>query len=85
MVTLQRPNEQLQQLKESNAFLQTQVADTHDDITNVAAATASTVAQAIAMNPQASIPVQTSHNPISSAKAADPNRWMGIETKLKSL
>ena len=56
-------HEQLQQLKESNAFLQTQVADTHNDITNVASATASAVAQAIAMNPQASIPVQTSHNP----------------------
>ena len=54
-------HEQLQQLKESNAFLQTQVADTRDDITNVASATASAVAQAIAANPQASIPVQTSH------------------------
>ena len=56
-------HEQLQQLKESNAFLQAQVTDTHDDITNVASATASAVAQAITMNPQASIPVQTSHNP----------------------
>ena len=55
-------HEQLQQLKELNAFLQTRVADTHDDITNVASAMASTVAQAIAMNPQASIPIQTSHN-----------------------
>ena len=65
-------HEQLQQLKELNAFLQTQVADTHDDITNVASATASAVAQAITMNPQASIPVQTSHNPTRSAKAANP-------------
>ena len=50
-------HEQLQQLKESNAFFQTRVADTHDDITNVASATASAVAQAIVTNPQASIPV----------------------------
>ena len=35
-------------------------------------ATASAVAQAIAMNPQASIPVQTSHNLIQSTKVADP-------------
>ena len=64
-------HEQLKQLKESNAFLQTRVADTRDNITNVASATASTVAQAIAStvaqaiatNPQANIPVQTSHNP----------------------
>ena len=70
-------HEQLQQLRESNAFLQTRVADTHDDITNVASATASTVAQAIATNPQASIPVQTSHNPTQSAKAADPKPFNG--------
>ena len=57
-------HEQLQQLKGSNAFLQTQVTDTHNDVTNVAAATASAVAQAIAMNPQASLPVWTLHNPI---------------------
>ena len=38
----------------------------------MASATASTVAQAIATNPQASIPVQTSHNLTRSAKAADP-------------
>ena len=55
-------HEQLQQLKESNAFLQTRVADTRDNITNVASAMASAVAQAIATNPQASIPVQTLHN-----------------------
>ena len=70
-------HEQLQQLKESNAFLQTQVADTRDDITNVASATASAVAQAIATNPQASIPIQTSHNPTRSAKAADPEPFDG--------
>ena len=56
-------HEQLQQLRESNAFLQTRVTDTRDDITNVASATASAVAQTIATNPQASIPVQTSHSP----------------------
>ena len=56
-------HEQLQQLKELNAFLQTQVTDTCDDITNVASAMASAVAQAITMNPQASIPIQTLHNP----------------------
>ena len=70
-------HEQLQQLRESNAFLQTRVADTCDDITNVASATASTVAQAITMNPQANIPVQTSHNPTRSAKAADPEPFNG--------
>ena len=48
--------EQVQQLQESNAFLQSQVTDMCDDITNVASATASTVAQAIVANPQASIP-----------------------------
>ena len=36
-----------------------------------------TVAQAIAMNPQASIPVQTSHNPTQSIKAADPKPFNG--------
>ena len=65
-------HKQLQQLKESNAFFQTQVTDTHDDITNVSSATVSAVAQAITMNPQASIPIQTSWNPTWSAKAADP-------------
>ena len=43
-----------------------------NDITNVASATASASAQAIAMNPQDSIPAQTSHNLIQSAKATDP-------------
>ena len=38
----------------------------------MASATASAVAQAIAMNPQASIPAQSSHNPVRSAKATDP-------------
>ena len=46
--------------------------DTCNDITNVASATASAVAQAIVVNPQASIPVQTSHNLTQSAKAANP-------------
>ena len=68
-------HEQLQQLRESNAFLQTRVADTRDDITNVA--TASAVAQVIATNPQANIPVQTLHNPTQSAKAADPEPFNG--------
>ena len=70
-------HEQLQQLKELNAFLQTQVADTCDDITNVASATASAVAQAITMNPQASIPVQTLQNPTRSAKATNPELFDG--------
>ena len=70
-------HEQLQQLKESNAFLQTQVADTCDDITNVASATASAVAQAITTNPQASIPIQTLHNLTRSAKTADPELFDG--------
>ena len=43
----------------------------------MASATASAVAQAIATNPQASIPVQTSHNPTWSAKAADPELFDG--------
>ena len=73
----QGQHEQVQQLKESNAFVQTQVADTRDDITNVASATVSAVAQAIAINPQASIPIQTLHNPIRSAKAADPKPFDG--------
>ena len=81
MVTLQRPT--LQQLKASNAFLQTQVADTRNDITNVASATASTVAQAIAMNPHASIFLQTSHNPTQSAKAADPELFDGNRDQTK--
>ena len=70
-------HKQLQQLKESNAFLQTQVTDTCDDITNVASARALTVAQAITMNPQASIPVQTSLNLIQSTKAANPEPFNG--------
>ena len=70
-------HEQLQQLKESNAFLQTRVADTHNDITNVASAMASAVAQAIATNPQASIPIQTSHNLTRSTKAANPKPFNG--------
>ena len=76
-------HEQLQQLKELNAFLQTRVADTCDDVTNVASATASAVAQAIATNPQASIPIQTSHNPTRSAKAADPKPFNGNQDQTK--
>ena len=70
-------HEQLQQLKESTAFLQTRVADTCNDITNVASAMASAVAQAIAMKSQASIPVQTSHNLTRSTKPADPELFDG--------
>jgi len=44
--------EQVQQLWDTNTFLQSQVADTHDDITNEASATASAVAQAITTTPQ---------------------------------
>ena len=55
--------------------------DTCDGITNVALATASAVAQAIAANLQASIPVQTSHNPIWSAKATDPKPFDGNHDK----
>ena len=54
-----------------------------DDITNVALATASTVAQAIVANPQASISVQTLHNPIQSAKAADPEPFDGNRDQTK--
>ena len=43
----------------------------------MALATASAVAQAIVVNPQASIPAQTSHNSIQSAKAADPEPFDG--------
>ena len=53
------------------------MADTCDDIANVASATASAVAQAIATNPQASIPIQTSHNLIQSTKVADPEPFDG--------
>ena len=49
----------------------------HDDITNVALATVSAVAQAIAMNPQASIPVQTMHHPSRGAMAAKPETFNG--------
>ena len=43
----------------------------------MASATASAVAQAIAMNPQASIPVQTSHNLTRIAKGANPEPFDG--------
>ena len=73
--------EQVQQLWESNAFLQSRVTDMCDDITNVASATASAVAQAVVANPQASIPTQSSHNPVRSAKAADPEPFDGNRDK----
>ena len=73
----------MQQLKELNAFLQSQVTDTWDDVTNIALAIASAVAQAIAMNPQASIPVQTSHNLIQSTKAANPKPFDGNRDQTK--
>ena len=73
--------EQVQQLWESNAFLQSRVTDTRNDITNVASATASAVAQAIVANPQASIPTQSLHNPVQSAKAADPKPFDGNRDK----
>ena len=57
--------------------------DTCDGITNVALATASAVAQTIVANPQASIPVQTSHNPIWSARAADHEPFDGNHDKTK--
>ena len=73
--------EQVQQLWESNAFLQSRVTDMRDDITNVASATASAVAQAIVANPQASICVQSLHNPVRSAKATDPEPFDGNRDK----
>ena len=75
--------EQVQQLKELNAFLQSQVADTWDDITNVASSTASAVAQAIVTNPQASISIQTLHNLIQNTTAADPKPFNGNRDKTK--
>ena len=78
-------HEQLQQLRESNAFLQNQVTDTRDDITNVASATASAVAQAIVANPQASLPIQSLHNPVWSAKATVPSHLMETMTKPRNL
>ena len=47
----------------------------------MASATASAVAQAIVVNPQASIPAQSSHNPVQSAKAADPEPFDGNHDK----
>src|SRR6266481_6290145 len=76
-------HEQLQQLQDANTFLQGQVTDTHDDITNVALATASAVAQAIVMNPQASIPVQSMHHPNRGAKAAKPEPFDGNQDKME--
>ena len=47
----------------------------------MALATASAVAQAIVTNPQASIPIQSLHNPVRSAKAADPKPFDGNHDK----
>ena len=44
---------------------------------------ASTMAQAIATNTQASIPIQTSQNPIRSAKAANPELFNGNRDQTK--
>ena len=41
------------------------------------------MAQAIATNPQANIPVQTSHNPTQSTKAADPEPFDGNQDQTK--
>ena len=67
----QGQHKQLQQLKELNTFLQSQVTDKGDDITNIALAMALAVAQAIATNPQASISIQTLHDLVQSTKATD--------------
>src|SRR6266481_5290491 len=74
-------HEQVQQLRETTTFLQSRVTDTHNDITNVASATASVVAQAITTNPQASIPVQ-SHSS-RNAKATKPESFDGNWEKTK--
>src|SRR6266481_8238520 len=76
-------HEQVQQLQDSNMFLQSRVANTHDDITNVASATASAVAQAIVMNPQASIPVQSTHHPNKGMRATDPEPFDGNRDKME--
>ena len=41
------------------------------------------MAQAIVVNPQASIPSQTLHNPVRSAKATDPDPFDGNHDKTK--
>ena len=64
-------------------FLQSRVTDTHDIITNVASATASAVAQAIVTNPQASIPVQSTHHPNKGTRAADPKPFNGNRDKME--
>ena len=73
-----------------NTFLQSQVADTHDDITNVALATASAVAQAIAMNPgQYSCPDLTPANPTHQSQPTDPEpfdrSWDKIEEFIQAI
>src|SRR6266481_3818788 len=69
--------EQVQQLWETNTFLQARVANTHDDITNVASATASAVAQAITTNLQANTPAQSQSQLGRSVKAAEPESFDG--------
>src|SRR6266481_6670245 len=62
-------------------FLQSRVANTCDDITNVASATALAVAQAIVTNPQASIPIRSTHQPNKGTRAADPEPFDGNQDK----
>src|SRR6266481_3801910 len=69
--------EQVQQLWETNTFLQARVADTRDDITNVASATVSAVTQAITTNPQANTPTQSQSQSGRSVKAAKPESFYG--------
>ena len=55
----------------------------------IASTMALAVAQAIATNPQASVPIQTSHNPIQSAKATDPKpfdgNWVQTEEFIRAI
>src|SRR6266481_7446055 len=76
-------HKQVQQLRDTNTFLQGQVTNTHDDITNVASATASAVAQAIVTNPQASIPIQSTHHLNKGTRAADPEPFDGNRDKME--
>jgi len=75
--------EQVQQLQDTNTFLQNCVANTHNNITNVASATASAVAQAIATNPYASVPVQPEQHSSWSARAAEPETFNGNQDKME--
>jgi len=75
--------EQVQQLQDTNTFLQSWVADTHNNITNVASAMASVVAQAISTNPQVNMPVQLVQNSSRSARAAESKTFNGNWDKTK--